>query len=174
MKLRLLEKELPSISLEEVKLYLRVLHDEEDQLIASLLAAAVDRAEQLTGRALSIRTYELFSDNCESIALPYPPLQAVLGVEALDEAEYKPISFDLDDKATPPLVTPDCDKKGQNCLRVRYKCGYEQIPEAIKSWVFVQVATLYEHRLNIVEGSVQPMPRSFVDHLLDSYRVRQI
>ena len=174
MKLKLVSKSPAQIALDDVKLYLRVLHSEEDALIQSLLAAAIDKAEQITGRALSVRTYELYRDDSAPFVLPYPPLRAVNRLEVLDGDNYVPTEYELDDKATPALIQPATDASGLNCLRVEYECGYEQIPDAIKSWIFVQVATLYENRMNIAEGQVVQMPHSFVDHLLDSYRVRQV
>lgn len=174
MKLKLLSKSPAQIALDDVKLYLRVLHNEEDALIQSLLNASIDKAEQITGRALSIRTYEFYRDDSAPFTLPYPPLRAVNILEVLDGDSYVPADYDLDDKATPALIRPKTDASGLNCLRTEFECGYEQIPDSIKSWIFVQVATLYENRMNIVEGQVVQMPHSFVDHLLDSYRVRQV
>ena len=174
MKLKLLSKSPAQIALDDVKLYLRVLHNEEDALIQSLLNAAIDKAEQITGRALSIRTYELYRDDSAPFTLPYPPLRAVNRLEVLDGDNYVPADYDLDDKATPAMIQPKNDASGLNCLRAEFECGYEQIPDSIKSWIFVQVATLYENRMNIVDGQVAQMPHSFVDHLLDSYRVRQV
>lgn len=175
MKLKLVSKSPAQIALDDVKLYLRVLHNEEDALIQSLLNAAIDKAEQITGRALSVRTYELYRDDTSPFVLPYPPLRAVNRLEVLDGDSYVPADYVLDDKATPAIIQPKSDASGLNCLRVEFECGYEQIPDAIKSWIFVQVSTLYENRMNLVTGTiVSEMPHSFVDHLLDSYRVRQV
>ena len=174
MKLKLVSKSPAQIAFDDVKLYLRVLHSEEDALIQGLLNAAIDKAEQITGRALSVRTYELYRDDSAPFTLLYPPLRAVNRLEVLDGENYVPAEYELDDKATPALIRPKTDVSGLNYLIVEYECGYEQIPDAIKSWIFVQVATLYENRMNIVEGQVVQMPHSFVDHLLDSYRVRQV
>jgi len=164
------------VSLDEAKLYLRVLHNDEDFLIESFIKAAVDKAEQITGRALSVRTYELYKNKVENTELPYPPLRAVNAVEVKDGDTYKAVEYVLDDKATPAVIYIDGqDCSDINCFKITFECGYDSVPEAIKQWILVQVATLYEHRSMVETGTIiSKMPRTFVDHLLDSYRVRLI
>jgi len=159
------------VSLDEAKAYMRVVHDKEDGLIESFIKAAVDRAEQITGRALSFKRYELYADGCGELSLPYPPLRSVVSVEAKDGSA---VDYEIDDKATPAVIYPQCECSERNCLKVVYECGYDVVPEAIKQWILVQVATMYENRQLFLDANLKEPPRNFVDHLLDSYIVRQI
>ena len=46
------------------------------------------------------------------------------------------------------------------------------IPAGIKQWMLVYLGTLYEHREGVVAGTiVTPIPRGFVDGLLDPWRM---
>ena len=163
------------VSLDEAKTHLRVLHDEEDALIDMLISAATDKAEQITNRQLAQATYELYGDTVpSSVELPKPPLVEVVSVQAMKDGIYTDIDYTLDDKADPAVLyiddTSSDDEK--NTFRVSYKAGYTQCPPAIKQWILVQIATMYEQRESYSEKNVVNMPRTFVDNLLDSYRVR--
>ena len=169
------EPENKPVSLGEAKDYLRILHDDEDSLIDMLIAAATDKAEQITNRQLAQATYELYDDSVpSSVELPKPPLVEVVNVQALKDGAYVDIDYTLDDKAEPAVLyiddTSSDDEK--NAFRVSYKAGYSQCPHAIKQWILVQVATMYEQRESYSEKSIANMPRTFVDHMLDSYRIR--
>jgi uncharacterized phiE125 gp8 family phage protein len=68
-----------TFTLAAAKAHLRILHDDEDALIESMLAAAVERCEEWCGRAFSERTVRMvFSDatiaNREAYRLPIVPL----------------------------------------------------------------------------------------------------
>ncbi|MCD0494828.1 head-tail connector protein [Chromobacterium violaceum] len=48
----------------------------------------------------------------------------------------------------------------------------EDVPEAIKQWVLLRVATAYAQREAVASGQpLQQLPRTFVDGLLDPWRV---
>ena len=59
-------------------------------------------------------------------------------------------------------------------VRVTVYAGWaaETLPDDIKAWLRVRVASLYEQRENHIVGvGTTHMPRSFVDSLLDPYIV---
>ena len=164
------------VGLDEAKAHLRVLTDAEDDYILSLIDAAVDKAQQITNRQLSEATWELYDDAVPGeVAIPKPPLVAVEFVRAMRDGAYADIDYELDAVAEPAILRIDdtsCDDTA-NAFVVRFRSGYGECPAAIKQWILVQVATMYEQRETYQSGTiVSKMPRTFVDHLLDSYRVR--
>ena len=64
-------------------------------------------------------------------------------------------------------------------VQVNYTAGYgttaASVPEGIRQWLMLRVATMYENREEVAilgRGKVDPLP--FVDGLLDPYRVPQL
>lgn len=164
------------LTLEDAKLFLRVSHTLDDALIASLVKTARDKAESITNRQLGVAQYELFQDTVPaSFALPKPPLVSVESVQQFVGGAWEDVAYTLDDKAEPALIEITGEAKSDdvaNAFRVQYTTGYSSTPDAILTWMRVQVSTWYEQREIFSETSKQNMPRTFVDSLLDSYRVR--
>lgn len=188
------------VSLTEMKLHLREDLSTQDTLITALIKAARQYAEAYTGRAFITQTQELTLDAFPSsgeIEVPNPPLQLIEHIKYIDtDGALQTVSdalYQVDPYATPGLVKPaygetwpDTRAGEYNAVQVRFSCGYVEIgsptgvdptngvPEGIKHWMKVRVAQLYEHREAIVTGTiVAPIPRDFVDGLLDPYRVRR-
>ena len=179
MKLKVLTKQAPDIVLDDVKNYLRITTTDEDNLITAMITAAVDKAETITNRALSVRTCELYLDIVQSFEIPKPPFTSLTSIEIKSGDNY--VAFDgylLDDKSEPAKViindyfAVDCGENAINCLKVDYECGYSEIPEQIKIWIYSTVATMYENREQIADLQSFQMPNRFIDSLLDPYKVR--
>src|SRR3954449_2969810 len=97
------------VSLAQAKLWLRVDHDAEDNLITALVSAARDYVEAQTGLALAPQTWRLAVRPSElSVELPRPPFGALLSAEALlDDGTTRavPLGDLLAVGAEPALVT---------------------------------------------------------------------
>lgn len=149
------------VSVADAKAALLVDHDQDDALIARLIAAATDEAERLAGRSFVSRTVELVLECWPTeIRLPYPPVQSVTQITYYDEdnaeqtvaaAVYLSV---LD--VVPPLVRT---KPGQSWpsdalrevspIRVRYVAGYGaagSVPERYRALILGLVAVDYESR----------------------------
>ena len=188
------------VSTEEMKLHLREDLADQDLLINALIVAAREYAEAYTGRAFITQTLELTLDEFPAggeIEIPNPPLQLVEHVKYIDadgvlqtvnDALYQVDPYAEPGKIKPAYgeVWPDTRAGEYNAVQVRYICGYAEIgspsgadpangvPDGIKHWMKVRVAQLYEHREAVIIGTiVAPIPRDFVDGLLDPYRVRR-
>ena len=55
---------------------------------------------------------------------------------------------------------------------VTLECGYTQIPEDLKRWIFVRIGDAYEQRESFTVGqNFHEFDRTFVDALLDPYLI---
>ena len=175
------------VSLIEAKLHLRVEFDEDDTLIASLISAARQAAETLTGRQFTTARWKLVLDGFPrgAIALAKCPVQSVVDVNYQDMnsmVQTMPAStYTVDTACEPGRITPVFGQIWPVCLpqigvvRVTFDAGYgaaAQVPDGIKSWIKLRVGSLYAHREEMAvlsRGRIDPLP--FVAGLLDPYRV---
>lgn len=171
------------VTLEEAKAHLRVLHSDEDADIELKLNTAIEKAEEITNRQLGVATYEGYMDAwMPSAKLPKPPFVEVVKVEYVDADGVKKLmpDYEVDAVQDPSVIylnnfPSDMRTTGFNNVIITYKCGYEEVPAKVKSWVLLYMATLYEHRENLVEGTIVSDSKSrYFDHLLDSVRVRPV
>jgi len=175
------------VTLSEVKAHAVIGHDLDDTLLAIMISAAREHGESLTGRSWAPKTLEVVMDEfpAGAIELPASPITAVTSVKYLDADGVEQTMPDTDytvdaDSLVGRVVAvdewPETDDT-VNAVRVRYEAGFPagSIPSALKQWLLIRVATLYEHReaLTMVSNGrlVMPMDRSFVDGLLDPYTV---
>ena len=164
------------VTLAEAKLHLKVDHDTEDALIASLIVAARDECEHLLGRALAPQTITLSLDAFPSgaIMLPMPPVTSIEsltyingGVQTVDGADYY-----LDDEQAPcwllPVSSWPSASVEANAVVVTYHAGYEACPEPLRAWILLRVGSLYRWRS--ADSDKPAMPHGFVDRIIDRYR----
>ena len=69
---------------------------------------------------------------------------------------------------TPMIALPEA-----GAIAVNYTAGYGaagvSVPQGIISWMLLRIGMLYEHREQVADGQLTPLPH--VDGLLDPYRV---
>lgn len=168
------------ITLAQAKAHLRVDHDDDDDLIESLIEAVTDYAEKFQGRSLIEQTWDLYLDELPTdgvIEIPRPPLLEVLGMFYLDsdggEQTYSADSYDVDLASEPGRVrlaygaTWPTVYGGANAVRIRFRAGYldassppvANVPGATISALKLALGTLYEHRETLVVGqSIAQLP----------------
>lgn len=169
---------------------------DEDILIDSFIVAARMHGENvITHRAWASRTIELVLDAFpHEILLPYPNVTALTSIkykdtfnveQTLSSSLYQTDDVSAGDKGDdvfPPMrirpaygVSWPQTYSEMNAVRVRYTCGWTakaNIPDAIKTWMNLRVASMYENREAVVIGqTVELIPRDYVDGLLDPYVV---
>lgn len=181
---RIIDATVEPVSLAEAKEHLRVTHALDDALIAALITAARQVAENELGRALMTQTWQKTLDQFPaSIELPYPPVQAIQSVTYLDDSGaltlLAPASYTLDERSEPGWLVPAYGYEwpttldSVNAVTITYTAGYADaaaVPAAIKAWINLHVGHLYENRESTVPGiSIAPLP--FLPGLLDGYRV---
>lgn len=178
------------ISLEEAKKHLRIMPDEtdEDDLIASLIAASRETTENLTGRALITRSLILALDAWppeKEIRLPEPPVQSVTAIRYIDctgvEQTLTPDYYILDTFAEPARILPafgmawPVTRNQVNAVQIEYKAGYGdtagKIPKSLLSAMKLLIGTLYEFRETVVSGTIITEVPGAVKSLINPYRV---
>lgn len=169
-----------SVTLQETKNFLRVLHSDDDAMIISMILMASQSAELIMNRQIMPCTYELYFDAMPSeIVLPRPPFISVESFETFDGALWNGVNeYELDEMSTPSSLYPTSwgtISPAKNGVRVIYKAGWadaSKVPESIKAWIKIQVSTYYENRESFVIGTiVSKLPASHVDSLISRYRI---
>lgn len=171
------------VTLDQAKAHLKVLWNDEDADITIKLKTAIEKAEQITNRKLGVYTYKGYLDQFPStVKLPNPPLVTLTSVEYIDtDGNAQPWTDWYVDEVSEPAVlyfnTLPTGVRSDNVNNVilTFDCGYATVPDSITSWILLYTATLYEHRENLVEGTVVSDKKAqYFNHLLDSYRIKPI
>ena len=139
-----------SINLDAVKTYLKIDNDIEDQLLLTLIAAAINQCEECTGLALSKTqwevTYKVFHD-VDEIILPRKPVANILSVygcyhngerSEIDKKLYYLFENRLTFKQSLSFTK----------LSINFEAGYDNdtAPADIKAILFEHIADMYEKR----------------------------
>lgn len=176
------------VTLAELKAQCRVEHSAEDDLLTAYGIAARQQCESILERALITQTWARMLD-CfpwSEIELGKPPVQAITSITYIDTAgatqTLSSSAYVLDPTGEEPgFVLPaygytwptTLDTAG--AVTITFTCGYgaaAAVPDAIKTWIRMRVATLYRFRESIGAGmSMQEVPSRHLDGLLDPYRV---
>lgn len=155
---RTLDASAEPVSLVEAKAFLRVDHDDENDLINQQIKAARTFCERETRRAMLEQTWVLTSATmpAKGLGLPNPPLIEVSSVEyrdddgawqTLDAAEYE---ADFYEEPTRLVLTGDAPSTGthRDAWKVTYVAGYGEsaidVPEDLRSAVLLELKALYE------------------------------
>ena len=177
------------VSLQEAKVFLRVVSADEDALVGALVAAARRQIELATGYALVEQTRRLVLDGFppggSPIPLPMPPLVSVTEIEYVD-ANGAPQVVSVDDyrvipDGTPGLIVPTVAwpeaASHDASVRVTFTCGFgaqnaEALPEQLAVAVRQLVSHWYDNRTPVEVGTVAtPVPMT-VEFLTAAYRFR--
>jgi len=184
---------LEPLTLAEVKLYLRVDHDDEDEVVTRCAVAArqwADGPEGFLGRALIDQTWELTLDRfpLREIRIPLPPLLEVINVFYDDPGGVQqimdPSDYSVDRVGQPGWIVPvgswPTPLDAINTVRIRFRAGYVDtsfspavgaVPEDIKAALLLYAGTLFDTReTHIVGQSVTAAPWS-AEQLLRRRRV---
>lgn len=180
------------ITLDEAKAHCRVTTADEDTLIERLIKAAVHELELRTQRTLCETTYVEILDKFPTggIRLAYPPLLSVQSVVYFDETgsqlTLSSNDYLVDTHSEPGWIFPAVDKTWPdtqdriNAVAITYKSGYllagtaqqqrEAVPESLRAWLLIRVATLFENRESVSFASA-PFNITALDSLWQPYRV---
>ena len=172
---------------------------DEAAIIDIYIRSIRQRAEAVTRRALITRQMELVLDGFPlgrgAMTLPLPPLQSVDAItyvdangatQTLDPLAYRVIA-EMSPTCPPGYIVPAYSLSWPMALndvatvRIQFTCGYgpladgqsDNVPEAIKNWMLLNVAFLYENRESaVIDRNSLVDLSTMADSLLEDFRVR--
>jgi uncharacterized phiE125 gp8 family phage protein len=172
------------ITLVDAKQFLRVEHDDDDDVIAALIAGARIHVEASTRRALVTQGWRLTRDvwpDCAFLAVLPVPLVS-LDAARVYRHDGSTLAIDTDvfglDKVSAParLIfargAVQAPERAASGIEIDITCGYgepEDVPEPLRQAVRLLVAHWYENR-SLVGGEVAVLPQT-VAALIAPYRV---
>lgn len=177
------------VKLEDVKQHCRIDITDDNNLVAALLLAARNTAEEYTRRAFITQVWELYLDELpdeDYISLPKPKLQSVELFQYQNPAgtwvTWDPANYIVDVNSTKGRIIavngwPSTVVKA-NGFRITFTSGYgldgSTVPEPINQAIKMTVSHLYENRGGFVQGVSANQMLDAVQALLDPYRVLEI
>jgi len=185
------------LTLDEVKLHLRVDNTDEDSLITGYIDATtswVDGEYGFLGRALVTQTWELVLDTfpLHEIKIPLPPLQSVDSIRYDDPAGAEQLmtvdQYYVDNVSEPAWIVPATAGwptnvlNAVNAVRVRFIAGYDpttdsppdlraNVPRAVKQAMLLQIGQFYAQREDISIGVIANKLSFGAEQLLRPFRV---
>ncbi|MDF3048282.1 MAG: hypothetical protein K0R73_1400 [Candidatus Midichloriaceae bacterium] len=141
------------LSIEEVKKYLKIDFSEDDELLLTMIAAATQRFESYTSRALIAQTCQVVYKQLAriSVTLPIRPVIKITGIQlveldgSLNEFSLKDVELDA---AMSELYFHTF--AFAHLVKIQYIAGYgyspEYIPADIKAVLLNHIGYMYEAR----------------------------
>lgn len=176
------------VTLQQVKDNMRVDIADDDSVIEPKIRTARELAETFTNRAFLTQTWDLFLDafpsSSNAICLPKPPLQSVTSVKYVDEngvqQTWANTNYTVDIAKEGGQIFPNYNvvypttRLERNAVEIRFIAGYgsnaQDVPEAIKDAIMMQVGHLYNNRESTAVGvQVTSIPKAD-EWLLYPYR----
>ncbi|MEZ5785257.1 MAG: head-tail connector protein [Xanthobacteraceae bacterium] len=174
------------LTLAEAKIWLRVEHDDDDELIASLITGARTLVEQETRRALITQVWRIVRDSWPAsgrLEISPAPLRQVLAVRIYDAAgaaqEIETDVFTLATGGAPgvlgllPGALPQQPGRALAGIEIDVEVGYgadgSAVPEPLRQAIRLLVAHGYENRGGEPAGNAR-LP-AHVALLIAPYRV---
>tara|TARA_R100000278_G_scaffold123252_1_gene112269 strand:+ start:870 stop:1445 length:576 start_codon:yes stop_codon:yes gene_type:complete len=170
----------------EVKTHLKVDTTADDNLIAALIVACTNSAQEYTNRFFLETTLDMFADEWKEIStLLKSPVTSVDSIKYYDQDDNQQTldtsvyAFDMVSMPARIFLKPNQTfpvlSERKNAIEVRYKVGVSSasdVDQAIKQAVLLTIGNYYENRQAVVTGTIAtelPMNAKF---LLDQYRVQ--
>lgn len=141
------------VSLSEVKNYLRVGHDQDDEIIALMVTGAREAAEAYLGTSFITQRWKMTLEDAlpDIVPLRFGLVQAIVSIETLDEAgDATALSVDAYrlsmDKRAVHVLSPRSGFR----FEITYDAGYGAtaglMPGLIRQGILQHVAVMYEQR----------------------------
>lgn len=174
----------PIVTLDEAKEHLRIDHSDDDAYITTLISVATTAVSERLERSLGVTTWDYRIDSADicwgfDIRLPNPPLIEVVSVKYVDaddaEQTYAPANYRafgiggqggirLTGGASWPSL-----RYGPEAVTIRYRAGYDEVPEPIVQAVKLIIGQLFASRGEMVNTNTMEDPA--IKYLLAPYRM---
>jgi uncharacterized phiE125 gp8 family phage protein len=162
------------VTIAEAKRQCNVLHDDDDELFASLIAAARDYVEKYCGTPIALQTVEMKCDGfCDMSRLPVAPVSDVEieyvapdgTTQTLPDADYELRADGLEASVVPTYGKTWPAHRAGSRITVTAVVGYEAPPPSVRHAMLLWISDAYEHREN---GETPPW--TAFDAILVNYR----
>lgn len=182
-----------AIDTTEAKLFLRVDHTTENDLIDGMITAAHVWVESYLGRALITETWDFKFTNFPQAGLPLfiprAPLQSITSITYLDEnnasqtwasSNYHTRTLSGHSagrgwiETTADTDYPATAMEAEYPVIVRAVCGYGNagaVPKGIKSAIYLLLGDLYSQRQETITGASSSKTQTTIEKLLSPYRL---
>lgn len=174
------------ITLQQAKVNLRVVIDDEDADITRMIRAARQMAEERLNRALMPQTLAFAAAGFgPCLRVPRPPLReldSIIYYDADGAQQTLATGYLVDGFTDPPLISaapgaawPATQARG-GAVVVQYQAGYANaasVPEPIQQWMLLAIGAFYEHRTAVGTEQTYALPDDFCKWLLQPYMVYQ-
>ncbi len=180
------------ITLESIKDHLRIERGETiyDDELKGLRSAAVEMAQNITGRKLMSQTWKVYLDDWpdkEYVELPYSPLQTVDSTGIVytnstnDSTTFGSTAWSEDTVSEPGRVVLENDEDWptdvlhqNNTIEITFDCGYSatsDIPESIIHACKLMIGHWFEQREDTLTGQELKQVPFASEALLAPYRI---
>jgi uncharacterized phiE125 gp8 family phage protein len=172
----------------EAKSFMRVDISDDDTLINSFIQSATEQVQTFIGRQLVTATYDYFADSWELtdkgyLEIPLGNVASITSIKYKDTDEvlqtWSSSKYEVNLKTQivqiRPISTENFPSLGEefNSVEIRFTAGYgaaSDVPDALKTAIYMLVADSYEHREHMSEVRLQKNPA--VERILWNYRLR--
>lgn len=133
-------------SLEEVKNYLRVAHDNDDNLVRNLLKAAIINAEQFLGTSIFKRKITCVVQRApDYVDLKYQPVFEIANVAIVQEEDRQDITDNFGYFFKDAQRVSINNRYKNRKLEISYEAGWgENTPSAISHGILMQIGRMYD------------------------------
>ncbi len=169
------------LSIADAKSFMRIIGDDDNDLIGSMIKSAITEANDRTNRNLVTATFELYLPKFDAeIELPKNPIKEIVSIEYMDlEGNYTALdstNYYLWQNNGVDILVFDYYLdvvEHKKAVKITFKSGFlaAEFPEDLKQWLKVRVSTLYEYREQFLLGvAIASVPH--VDAVLSRYKIR--
>lgn len=164
---RVVEPTAEPFTLDQMKAYLRVDDDADDEFISALISASRERLEDLTGRCLMQQQWQFGLDSFPrykgQLTLPRAPLISVDSITYLDMDGQRVILdaslYSVDGLSEPSRIRPARNTAwpqhvtDTNSVLITFTAGYAVVPQTLQQAMRLIAASYYDNRAEVVQGA---------------------
>lgn len=167
------------VALQDMRDHLRVVDSAEDFYISTLILAASETVEEMTGRAVVTQTWAMALPSASgAVYLPKSPVQSVTSITYYDANNVSQSAvvadFYLMNDGDQAWLEPKPGKSWPttydrpDAITITFVAGYSSIPSALKHATMLLVSQWFDNRNAAGEGREVPFS---VTHLVGLHRV---
>lgn len=158
------------ITLDEVKLFLKIDYDEEDELIKRALKTAIKQCEFLIGQTLIEKKYlySIYKSNKKYVNLPYGSIKDVISVKLIDNGnKEKDINDYFIDTVANRIVFDNIFSNFYR-LDIIYTASAITLSEDLKEAILLHTLKIFEDKL-----TYSPIP-TFSLNVYKNYKIKRL